>query len=271
MFSFLLTVFFCGCEKDDFNRYIPNDAVVASFVTKFPTARNVTWDMKGGYDVADFTNNGRETEAWFMSSGEWMMTNSAFLYEDLPYSVQRAQRTGDYAECLCDAVRLLERSGMATVYVIETEKGGQETDLFYSTSGLLVRAEKEQNLQNYVPVLIPRSIETFVADRYPEAVVAGYRIEGGEIEVDVVENDWVRVLLFDQGMKWISTQYEVAVTSVPACVMEAFRSSSFSGGIVDRVDYRKAGTATGIYLFDVKSGGQFASLAIDEKGRLCNR
>ena len=263
-------IFSYGCEKDGFDKYIPNDAVVASFVTRFPMAHNVIWDMKGGYDVADFTENGRACEAWFMYSGEWVMTNSEFIYEDLPSSVQRSQRLDGYAEWSCDAIHLLDRSGMAMVFVLETEKDGQETDLFYSSSGLLLRSERGHISQNYEPIFIPPTIKTFVAERYPDAAIAGCRYSNRGVEVDVAGNDSVRILSFDEQLRWRATQYEMAVADVPACVMDAFHLSSFSDSAIERVDYRRTDIEPGVYLFDVKNGERFVSLAIDERGRIRN-
>ena len=67
------------------------------------------------------------------------MTETDVRYENLPEPVLAAHKAGKYADWRVDDVDKLTREGMETLYVIEVEKGESELDLFYSSTGILVK------------------------------------------------------------------------------------------------------------------------------------
>ena len=69
--------------------------------------------------MADFYDNNIEKEAWFNTKGEWVMTESDILFENLPKAIQTAFGESEYKDWRVDDVDMLERVEMETMYVIE--------------------------------------------------------------------------------------------------------------------------------------------------------
>ncbi len=87
---------FSGCSDDDNsdvpeNTHLVSKEVQAAFNAKYPQAKDVEWELKGDYAVADFYWDGGEHSAWFNPlSAAWYMTETDVRYENLPEPVLAA-------------------------------------------------------------------------------------------------------------------------------------------------------------------------------------
>lgn len=267
--SLLIAIVFASCDKDDINSYIPNDAVVASLSSKYPAARNIEWEMEGGYDVADFKDNGVDIEAWFASNGEWVMSKSDISYGVLPEAVKSSFQSGIYADWQRDDICKLERLGMETVYVIVVERGEQEVDLYYSSEGVLVKEDKEgAGTEHYMPALVPQKIGSFIAGKYPNASIVECDLEKDSYQVDIVDEGVCKELLFTRNFTWLSIQWEISLVSVPQPVKDAFKASSYSSYEIDEIDYKEDASGDAVYLFELEKGDTDILLTIDETGKI---
>lgn len=150
----------CSCNDDD---PIPiSQAVLNSFIARFPEARNVTWQSSDGYLVADFylNENGvpEECLAWFTPVGEWQMTQREMMYANLPVAVRAAFESSDYATWVIDDVVQVERIS-SVEYVISAEGFylGVESDayLYYDEAGVLVRSVIDPDYEYWGYMLQP--------------------------------------------------------------------------------------------------------------------
>ena len=91
---------FTSCEKDDdlHSSDVPA-AVLDSFDAKYPNVSRAEWEKKGGYIVAEFWQDGMDTQAWYNSNGEWLMTEFDLgrNVSALPQAVQEAFQNSAYA------------------------------------------------------------------------------------------------------------------------------------------------------------------------------
>ena len=129
-----------GCDDDD-DRTVPvPDAVADTFGGMYPNASDVEWTGRNGYLIADFRDGNTDMQAWFTAGGDWRMTETDLLYDQLPEAVRKAFSASEYADWRVEDAERLARAGFEPVYVLEVEKGQTEYELFYAEDGVLIRA-----------------------------------------------------------------------------------------------------------------------------------
>ena len=167
---YTLLIAFCAawslhsCDNDDDESIAVPTALQEAFSTKYPNVKNVKWETKAGYYVADFYD-GYEASAWFTTDGNWHMTETDIPYTALPDPVKSAFEASDYKTWRRDDVDKLERQGIETVYVIEVENQNQEVDLYYSVDGVLIKsiADTDNHENEHLPTTqLPAAMKTFI-------------------------------------------------------------------------------------------------------------
>lgn len=148
-------VILSACSDDDDNLSNVPASVQTALEAKYPAVSNVEWEKKSGYYVAEFRNNGVETEVWFDSSAVWCMTETDLRTNltELPGLVQTAFQTGQYADWTVDDIDKYERPDRI-FYLIEVEKAGQQDrDLFYAEDGTLLKDEVDTTNDEVLPTI----------------------------------------------------------------------------------------------------------------------
>lgn len=143
-----------GCEKDDDIRVsdVPND-VMNTFEAKFPNVSRAEWENKHGYYVADFWQEGMETQVWIDQRAEWKMTELDFGTNTqlLPEAVRSAFQGGQYGSWRVDDIDKYERTD-GIFYLIEVETNGErDRDLFFGEDGTLLKDEVAQENKEVTP------------------------------------------------------------------------------------------------------------------------
>ena len=140
---------FSACEKEDdvLVSDVPQ-AVLNTFKAKYPNILP-EWESKQGYYVAEFFQEGMETEMWITAQGEWAMTEMdlGMNLNLLPQPVLDAFKASTYATWQVDDMDKYERTDR-TFYLIEVETAGQvDRDLFYNPDGTLIKdvVDKDNN------------------------------------------------------------------------------------------------------------------------------
>ena len=150
----LSTVVLTSCEKEDDIRLsdVPV-AVMNTFEQKFPNVGYTEWEKKKGYYVADFWQEGIDTQVWIDSNAEWRMTELDFgvNIQLLPEPVRNAFQTSKYARWRVDDIDKYERYDR-TFYLIEIEtKGEKDRDIYYDESGVLLKDEVDKENNDVTP------------------------------------------------------------------------------------------------------------------------
>lgn len=256
---------FSSCD-DDNNNYQPDTTVTKSFDTKYPNADRVKWETKNGYQVADFHEGHNEAEAWFDNNGNWLLTKTEIDYGQLPQAVRESLEKGEYSQWQRTDIDRVERFNTATVYVIEVEQGNQEIDLYYAEDGTLIRfVIDDDNDDNFRPIVIPQAITDAINEMYPGAIIEEYDTERNSIEVDIRHNNIHKDVTFDLQYVWISTEWDITASQVPAIVMDALKASDYKGYKIDDIDLieRPAGI---FYMFELEQGDNEIKVLFNSEG-----
>lgn len=268
----LLTAFLAGatllvsCDDDNIR---VNSTIRQAFKSQYPSAKRVEWERKANFYVADFHIGGTEAEAWYTHDGTWQMTETDIRYAELPGAVRTGFEAGDYAGWRIDDIDKVERGGLATIYVIEVERGEAEYCLYYSEEGLLIKAvpESQSGSYDYLPAESPSAIDAYISQNYPGARIVEREVEKGMIEVDIVDGTTVRELTFTLDGEWVSTKTEVRYTNVPEVVRTALSASEYGAWQVDDTDFYQT-PADEFYLFELESGDREVYIKIDTEGNI---
>lgn len=215
---YTLLIAFCAawslhsCDNDDDDSIAVPAALQEAFSSKYPNVKNVKWETKAGYYVADFYD-GYEASAWFTTDGNWHMTETDIPYTALPDPVKSAFETSEYKTWKKDDVDKLERQGIETVYVIEVENQNQEIDLYYSADGVLIKSIADTDDENsHLPTTqLSAAMKTFIEEKY-----AGARI----VEVDVEMIKATGIMDLQKLISSISTVTSTAILLKRFCLIK---------------------------------------------------
>lgn len=264
----LLATTFFGCDDDD-PVFVPTE-VQAAFTAKYPSAKNVEWENKGVYKVAEFYNNNLEMSAWFDSNGVWYMTETDLTLNQLPASVQNAFNASDYSAWKIDDVDMLERKDLDVIYIIEVESQNKEVDLYYNAEGILVKTSEDKNdsnNQNKLPQSTPTSIQIFINENYPQSRIVEIERENGQIEVDIIHDGKGKEVVFDLEYNWLYTSWEVRISALPQAVANVINKTGYAGYYIDDADFVE--TPQGIYyLLELEKGNSEIKIKVDESGNV---
>ena len=212
--TMLVAGIFAACNKEDNDLIQSATEEARVLATMYPNAQNVRWEKEGEFNVAEFTNNGIKSEAWFMRS-VWQYTEADISYDALPQRVKAAFKASEYANWKVEDVDMVERNGTEVFYVIEVEKGEQEVDLYYMSNGKLIKTVKAphtvlpgQYANPTIPAGVLNSIKAYIAANYPNATILEYEIEDGYIEVDILDGTVHRVLVFTLQGEWVNSHVD---------------------------------------------------------------
>lgn len=140
-------------DDDDYPSSKVPESVQAALEAKYPAINKVEWEKKSSYYVAEFRDNGVDTEVWFDSNAVWCMTETDLRTDlnVLPGLIKNAFETGQYADWVVDDIDKYERPDR-TFYLIEIEKSGQrDRDLFYAEDGTLLKDAEDSGNDEVLP------------------------------------------------------------------------------------------------------------------------
>jgi len=117
----LASAAFQNCDDDNDLSKAPA-AVEAVFNRLYPNATVKEWEKEGNYIKADFRNGQQDSEAWFLSDGTWVRTETDILPGNLPQAVQEYVTT-HYPGYWIDDAELVEMP-TGNYYKLDLEKNG---------------------------------------------------------------------------------------------------------------------------------------------------
>ncbi|MCB9231259.1 MAG: PepSY-like domain-containing protein [Bacteroidia bacterium] len=121
-------------------REVPQ-ALKGSFAVMFPDAQNLDWAVKDDGFECEFTVNGLESEVKYDLSGNILVVERGLKEDELPVEV------ASYISAHFPELSFMEASevveGEVTVYEVDLEGNGVETELLFSSTGQLLHSEQE--------------------------------------------------------------------------------------------------------------------------------
>lgn len=276
-----------GCSDDEDGRPpVTNPVsaeVQASFAEQFPGARDVEWEVRGTYAVADFSYADSQSGGWVSSTawysqtdGTWLMSEYDLRFERLPEAVKTAFQQSEYAGWHVDDVDLIRRDGVTLLYVVEVEQGGQEMDLYYAEDGVLVKAladtDGRHDYSDLIPATPTGSVQEFIQSRYPGARIVEIDADDGLTEVELIDADhMLREAVFNRSGEWLYTQTEVRRADLPATVTDAWNASEYAaanGYRLDDIDYYETASDGNYYRLELESRYGDVKLKVTPDGDL---
>lgn len=265
----------CSNNDDDLTLKSVPEAVKTSMKQKYPNARNTEWKKRGTYIVSEFAlDNVKDAKAWFRPDGEWYMTESDILFEELPVAVKEAFNVSTYATWTVDDVDKIERRNLELIYVLELENGKQEVELYFNEAGIIVKTvvdtdDDDGDYEGFLPSTIDPAIEKFIETQYPNAKIVDIENERTNIEVDIVHNNKAKEVLFSKDFQWMQTSWELRASEVPQNVKNTI-DQTYSDYQIDDIDYIEIATGN-YYLFELeKTGSKDLHIKISEEGKILN-
>lgn len=256
---FISAILICGSTIfsacSDNNGVIPDATIVNAFNSKYPDAKNVEWETKADYKVAEFRNGSYETEAWFDASGKWMMTETDIPYNQLPQAIRMHFESSEYASWKKEDVDKLERANTATVYILEVEKGETEIDLYYAEDGALIKTIADGENTGHQPTVIPDAIQKFLTEHYPGATILEYDREQQGTEVDILDKGIHKEVKFNTLNEWTYTEWDIRLTDVPQTVTSALKASQYGSYEIDDIDVIEKSDRL-FYVFELEQGNK---------------
>lgn len=255
MCTFVMTS--CSDDDNDGNVNVPN-AVETAFNQKYDGVTRVSWESgNGGYLVGGFNKDGRDYDAWFTNTGEWVMTevDHARDTRSLPQAVIDGYGASKYAQdgWRIDDIDEIQRPGYETIYKIEVEKAGQpDYDLYFDAYGTLFR-EVADNDDDRNEGLIhnnrPDGLQAFIDAEYPGAKVLDFEREDFGYEMDIRHEGKSKEVLFDADMNWMATVTDSS-RDIPANIISAVRNE-YPRFEIDDCDYVETAKGEKFYLIEL--------------------
>ena len=277
----VLTVFY-SCDKEE-NKQLTTDEARNTLKSMYPSANDISWEIKSGYIVADFkapaslNPDGRDVDhaAWFDRNGRWYMTETDIPYSLLPNAVKAAFQQSSYSAWVVDDVDMIERENFETVYVIEAEShtggGDNEVALSYTADGILIKtltgANNDNDYGDFITPSFNEGIVAFIENRYPGARIVEMDKEINRTEVEIIDGNVCRDMTFDASNNWIRTETETIYTALPATVQQAFNSSIYGSYRIDDIYYVETPERE-YYLFELENNGRDINVSIDSQGNI---
>jgi hypothetical protein len=136
MFSiFLLLAMFTA--KAQF-RKIPGD-VTDSFKVKYENALGVSWKDRLSSFQADFTIGDKEMKALFTSKGEWIKTETADTYTNIPADVKDGFKKSKYADMdVLDVAQIEDKDNQTQYRIVVKKNDFNKRSLIFSKVGQLI-------------------------------------------------------------------------------------------------------------------------------------
>jgi hypothetical protein len=255
-------------DDDDSNVNVPEN-VTRAFNDKYAGVGRVEWDReRGGYLVAEFNKDGKEYDAWFTETGEWVMTevDHGRRMENLPEAVQAGYEATTYSaeNWTIDDIDEIQRPAYETFYIIEVEKGGQpDYDLYFDANGTLFREVQGEGNYNgdLVGNQLPAEMQSFIDSEYPGARVVDFDSERNGYEVDVIHDGKSKEIWFDTQYNWVQTSTDVT-RDIPANIRAAVEAQ-YPNKRIDDCDYVEPAQGEAYYLVDLDNYNKDLKVASD--------
>lgn len=94
---------------------------------------------------------------------------------------------------------------------------------------------------------ISATIQSFITEKYPDARIIEADIEKGMTDVDIMDNNIKKEVLFDSSDTWVSTSWDIAPAILPTAITDSLKKSIYNNHVVDDADYFE--TPAGDYYF----------------------
>lgn len=137
--------------------------------------------------------------------------------------------------------------------------------LFFAAAALICLQACDKS--DDVPVVLPEAVKTYLKTNYPDAKILDVDKMGRYTEVDILDGQVKRELVFDGDNAWVSTKTELRIANVPEAIIKVLNDSQYATYRVDDVDFYQT-PASDYYRFELESAGVDVTIDISTEGVL---
>ena len=264
-----LTLLFTSCDRHDHDipgGIEPPETILKAFDAKYPDARDTEWTVNDDYYVIEFKNNALDNTAWFNHLGVWAMIKTELPLNQLPAPITADIRQGKYAGWKIEEADTIGRAGMGTVYKVEVEKGQQDTALYYTAYGDLIKAAADKDDADQ-PVTIPEKVANLMEQTFQGAELLDIENTTFGVQLAVLDKTVLKIVKLTQIYTWESTTWKLTRQEVPSVIMNAFRTSEYRNDTVESI-YMYVDANGAFYKFNVVHNGQAVTVKFDVFGNI---
>lgn len=268
----LLKTIIDGEKSHDYSGYFPDTTPcsISEWIrANYPGARIVDIDREGLVTEVDIIDNHRLRELTF-ADNTWMQTKTEVLSSEVPEVVMNALRASDVYTRYPHISEITEymTKDNGTFYGFELEsRYDDDRDIFIRSDGTII--DKPTIGGNDFPgISAGNTIDKFIANNYPGAVIVGRDYDDGYIEVEIIHEQKKKELRFNGREEWLSTEWELHWSEVPDVVKDGLQDS-LPGFHIERDDVEYIQTPKGnYYTIDVEFDGNNMTAIVDESGKV---
>ena len=192
IYLFLSGLLFWGmsCDTPDNNHpgaIEPPNVIRDAFYTIYPEAKSAIWTVDNNYYVIHFTLDEQKNIAWLTHLGVWAMLKTEILLAQIPTAILIAFQKGEQADWIITQTYTLQRAGMGMVYKLRATNERQETDLYYTLYGELIRQEAPTESTDQ-PIVIPEAVTSFMEVYYPQAELLDIQTTTSGLQLAILED-----------------------------------------------------------------------------------
>lgn len=275
----LIAFFAASCSSDDDKNSIdvPN-AVLTAFNNEYPTVVSPTWEFEAPYYVAEFKNNGNETEVWYDTAGTMLLTVEDLQSSQLPQVIKSNIASSKYSAWTYDDVNLIQRDGFSSIYRVELDdpKSEGEVTLYYTASGVLIKEVPDIDNTPLKPVMIPQKIMDQLSQTFPSSIysILDFEIDSTtkNYEVDLFGGNRAIEVVFDPQQTLLYWEWETSYKDVPTVVQDAFLAAGYTVAQIDDIYFRETPNAdprenVTTYVFELEVNDKDVVIIFNENGK----
>ncbi|MGL6179690.1 MAG: PepSY-like domain-containing protein [Tannerellaceae bacterium] len=248
----------CSNDDDKDKQFVTPEAEKA-FNLQYPNAKNVKWEMKNTYYVAEFNEASyKSIDAWYNAAGEWFLSEYDIAYDANPSAVQTTFSNSAYGKWTVDDVDLIRRPSFMDLYIIDADDPNSENDVdvYISADGILIKSVIDSDNNPAQPIVIPSIITDAINSQYPKASIVDFdQEENGNYQVDIIFESQALEVTFDSKYNWLYTDSEIQISAVPSVVKDAVNTKYPGYSIDNDVTLRTMPTPPYQYVFELEKTG----------------
>lgn len=213
----VLLVACSGCSKDDNTPQVNvGNELETALKTRYPGAKNITWERKNTYMVAVFNLNGIKTTAWYDADSYWYMTENDISFSELPDKVASAfTQDNQTRSATVNYIKGIVRATIEPIYVVGIDAAGEQLDKYYSEDGVLVKTQDKSyrlfgDFRYEIAPKVDDMFLEFISGKYEGAKLMEVDIMfPGMVYITFVHDGMVKISEFTLSGFWNSTRWTV--------------------------------------------------------------
>ncbi|MDR1676692.1 MAG: PepSY-like domain-containing protein [Tannerella sp.] len=253
-------------ESNSSSGHMVPKEVLQSFDSKYPNAAQIVWGMNFIFYIADFVVCSTRMQVWFDGQGNWLQSRKSLRMEQLAEPVIIAFFESEYGDWEVKDACLLERKGMAIIYLIGLS-GDKGFLLYYSGYGHLIQMSAENENASF-PRFVAPELRGAVNRLFGQAAaILEIWTELPGVQVGILDGREFIIAAFDEDYNWISSISEIGKAILPVPVLNAFEMSEYGNRRIKtcRVQVNREGQTYMIYFED---GAKNKVMRLTETGKI---